>query len=149
MALVAKTKIIYYFDDHFWITENKLQRQIVTTEAPAAIGPYSQAVEIGDLLFVSGQIPFNPVSGRLEHSDIKGQARQSLENVKAIVEAAGLTLSNVVKVNVSITDMNAFADVNAVYSEYFAGEVKPARAVVEVAALPKQVLIEIEAIAHR
>lgn len=125
------------------------QKEIVTAKAPAAIGPYSQAVEIGDLVFVSGQIPFNPVSGKLEHSDIKGQARQSLENVKAIVEAAGLTLANVVKVNVSLTDMSAFADVNAIYAEYFTGEIKPARAVVEVAALPKQVLIEIEAIAHR
>lgn len=125
------------------------QKEIVTTKAPAAIGPYSQAVEIGNLVFVSGQIPFNPASGKLEHSDIKGQARQSLENVKAIVEAAGLTLANVVKVNVSLTDMNAFADVNAIYAEYFTGEIKPARAVVQVAALPKQVLIEIEAIAHR
>ena len=125
------------------------QKEIVTTKAPAAIGPYSQAVEIGDLVFVSGQIPFNPVSGKLEHADIKGQARQSLENVKAIVEAAGLTLANVVKVNVSLTDMGAFADVNAIYAEYFTGPIKPARAVVQVAALPKQVLIEIEAIAHR
>ena len=131
--------------------ESKVQKQkeIVTTKAPAAIGPYSQAVEIGDLVFVSGQIPFNPVSGKLEHADIKGQARQSLENVKAIVEAAGLTLANVVKVNVSLTDMGAFADVNAIYAEYFTGAIKPARAVVQVAALPKQVLIEIEAIAHR
>lgn len=125
------------------------QKEIVTTKAPAAIGPYSQAVEIGDLVFVSGQIPFDPVSGKLEHADIKGQARQSLENVKAIVEAAGLTLANVVKVNVSLTDMGAFADVNAIYAEYFTGEIKPARAVVQVAALPRQVLIEIEAIAHR
>lgn len=125
------------------------QKEIVTTKAPAAIGPYSQAVEIGDLVFVSGQIPFDPVSGKLEHADIKGQARQSLENVKAIVEAAGLTLANVVKVNVSLTDMGAFADVNAIYAEYFTGAIKPARAVVQVAALPKQVLIEIEAIAHR
>lgn len=129
--------------------EVQKQKEIVTTKAPAAIGPYSQAVEIGDLVFVSGQIPFNPVSGKLEHSDIKGQARQSLENVKAIVEAAGLTLANVVKVNVSLTDMGAFADVNAIYAEYFNAEIKPARAVVQVAALPKQVLIEIEAIAHR
>ena len=131
--------------------ESKVQKQkeIVTTKAPAAIGPYSQAVEIGDLVFVSGQIPFNPVSGKLEHADIKGQARQSLENVKAIVEAARLTLANVVKVNVSLTDMGAFADVNAIYAEYFNAEIKPARAVVQVAALPKQVLIEIEAIAHR
>lgn len=125
------------------------QKEIVTTKAPAAIGPYSQAVEVGDLVFVSGQIPFNPASGKLEHADIKGQARQSLENVKAIVEAAGLTLANVVKVNVSLTDMGAFADVNAIYAEYFNGQVKPARAVVQVSALPKQVLIEIEAIAHR
>ena len=125
------------------------QKEIVTTKAPAAIGPYSQAVEIGDLVFVSGQIPFDPVSGKLEHADIKGQARQSLENVKAIVEAAGLTLANVVKVNISLTDMSAFADVNAIYAEYFTGAIKPARAVVQVAAMPKQVLIEIEAIAHR
>ena len=131
--------------------ESKVQKQkeIVTTKAPAAIGPYSQAVEIGDLVFVSGQIPFDPVSGKLEHADIKGQARQSLENVKAIVEAAGLTLANVVKVNISLTDMSAFADVNAIYAEYFTDGIKPARAVVQVAALPRQVLIEIEAIAHR
>ena len=96
-----------------------------------------------------GQIPLDPTTGKFERQDIEGQARQSLDNVKAIVEAAGLTLAHVVKVNVSITDMNAFAKVNAIYAEYFTGEALPARAVVEVAALPKQALIEIEAIAHR
>ncbi len=123
--------------------------QIATDRAPKAIGPYSQAVEVGGLLFVSGQIPLDPTTGKFERQDIEGQARQSLDNVKAIVEAAGLTLAHVVKVNVSITDMNAFAKVNAIYAEYFTGEALPARAVVEVAALPKQALIEIEAIAHR
>lgn len=127
----------------------KLQNEIMTKNAPAAIGPYSQAVAVGDLVFVSGQIPINPATGNIEHADITGQARQSLDNVKAIVEAAGLTLANVVKVNVSITDMGAFADVNAIYAGYFTGEVKPARAVVQVGALPKKALIEIEAIAHR
>jgi 2-iminobutanoate/2-iminopropanoate deaminase len=126
-----------------------MRRRIATTRAPEAIGAYSQAIEVGDLLFVSGQIPIDPATGKFEHRDIKGQARQSLENVKAIVEAAGLTLADVVKVNVSLTDMSAFADVNAIYAGYFTGECLPARAVVEVAALPKGALIEIEAIAHR
>lgn len=126
-----------------------MRHAIATNQAPAAIGPYSQAVEVGDLLLVSGQIPIDPRTGKIEHLDIKGQARQSLDNVKAIVEAAGLTFTHVVKVNISITDISAFADINAIYAEYFTGDVMPARAVVGVAALPKQALIEIEAIAHR
>ncbi|MBR8700457.1 2-iminobutanoate/2-iminopropanoate deaminase [Fusobacterium sp. DD29] len=119
---------------------------IHTDKAPAALGPYSQAIEANGMLFVSGQIPFIPATMTLVSEDVKDQTRQSLENVKAIVEAAGYSMNDVVKACVFIKDMNDFGAVNEVYNEYL-GNVKPARACVEVARLPKDVKVEIEVIA--
>lgn len=123
-----------------------MSRIIHTEKAPAALGPYSQAIEANGILFVSGQIPFVPATMTLVSDDVKDQTRQSLENVKAIVEAAGYKMEHVVKAGVFIKDMNDFAAVNEVYNEYL-GNVKPARACVEVARLPKDVKVEIEVIA--
>lgn len=123
-----------------------MSKIIFTEKAPAAIGPYSQAVEANGMLFVSGQIPFVPETMLVVSDDVKEQTRQSLENVKAILEGAGYTMANVVKAGVFIKDMNDFAAINEVYSEYL-GEVKPARACVEVARLPRDVKVEIEVIA--
>lgn len=123
-----------------------MRKVINTPKAPAAIGPYSQGVQVGNLLFISGQIPFNPETMELVSQDIKEQTKQSLENLKAILEEAGLSLNNVVKTSVFIKDMNEFAQINEVYASYFADN-KPARACVEVARLPKDVRVEIEAIA--
>lgn len=119
---------------------------IETTDAPAAIGPYSQAIEAGNTLYVSGQIPLDPVTMTLASDDVKGQTEQCLKNLKAIVEAAGYTLNQVVKCGIFLADMNDFAVVNEVYGNYFATH-KPARACVEVARLPRDVKVEIEAIA--
>ncbi len=119
---------------------------IHTDKAPAALGPYSQAIEANGMLFVSGQIPFIPATMTLVSEDVKDQTRQSLENVKAIVEAAGYSMNDVVKACVFIKNMNDFGAVNEVYNEYL-GNVKPARACVEVARLPKDVKVEIEVIA--
>ncbi|MGL5123037.1 MAG: RidA family protein [Fusobacteriaceae bacterium] len=123
-----------------------MKRIINTPNAPSAIGPYSQAVEVNGTLYVSGQIPFVPATMAVISEDIKEQTKQSLENVKAIVEAAGYTLADVVKAGVFIKDMNDFALINEVYNEYL-GEIKPARACVEVARLPRDVKVEIEVIA--
>lgn len=124
-----------------------MNESIFTEKAPAAVGPYSQAMRAGNMLFVSGQIPFVPSTMKLVSQDIKAQTRQSLENVKAILEEAGASLDDVVKVGVFIKDMNEFAAINEVYSEYF-NKNKPARACVEVARLPLDVKIEIEVIAY-
>lgn len=118
-----------------------------TNEAPAAIGPYSQAVRVGDFVYASGQIPLTP-AGVLVEGDIATQATQCLDNVEAILEAAGLTMANVVKVTVFLTDMGDFAAVNEVYGSRFA-QPYPARSAVAVAALPKGANVEIEVIAHR
>lgn len=118
---------------------------ISTKNAPSAIGPYSQGIKVGDMIFTSGQIPVNPATGEIV-TEIKAATKQSLENVKAILEEAGSSLDKVVKVVVFIKDMNDFAAVNEVYGEYFSDN-KPARSCVEVARLPKDCLIEIEAIA--
>lgn len=123
-----------------------MKKVISTSKAPAAIGPYSQAIQVGNLVFASGQIPINPATGNFVEGGVKEQARQSLTNVKAILEEAGLTLDNVVKTTVFLADMNDFADVNAVYAEFFA-EPYPARSAVAVKALPKGALVEIEVIA--
>ncbi len=122
-------------------------KQIVFTEkAPAPIGPYSQAVLAeGKFLFISGQIPLN-TDGSIVGDDIKTQTRQVLENLKAIVESAGGSLNNIVKTTVLLKDIAHFAEMNEVYNEYF-GESKPARAAYQVVSLPKNVLVEIEAIA--
>ncbi|MGL5151688.1 MAG: RidA family protein [Clostridium sp.] len=124
-----------------------MTRELICTEnAPGAIGPYSQGVKVGNLVFTSGQIPVNPANGEVV-TEIKAATKQSLENVKAIIEEAGTTLEKVVKCVIFLKDMNDFAAVNEVYSEYF-GEILPARSCVQVAKLPLDVLIEIEAIAE-
>ena len=119
---------------------------ISTTGAPGAIGPYSQAVKAGDFLFVSGQLPIDPATGAFAGDDIAAQTRQSLTNVKNIVEAAGMTMADVVRVGVFLQDMEHFGAMNAVYGEFFTGDC-PARAAVQVARLPKDALVEIEAVA--
>ena len=123
--------------------------QIIHTEkAPAAIGPYSQAVKAGNLLFVSGQIPIDPATGAFAGEDIVSQTRQSLTNVQAILEEAGYNLSDVVKATVLLADMADFAAMNAVYAEFFT-ENCPARAAFAVKDLPKGAKVEIEVIACR
>lgn len=125
-----------------------MKHQVIHTDnAPKAIGPYSQAVKAGNMLFVSGQVPFVPETMEIVEGDVKAQTAQSLKNVQAILAEAGLDFSHVVKSTVFIKDMNEFAQINEVYAEFF-GENKPARACVEVARLPKDVLVEIEAIAE-
>ncbi len=123
-----------------------MQKEIISTsKAPSAIGPYSQGIKIGEMVFTSGQIPVNPATGEVV-TEIKAATRQSLENVKAGLEEAGSSLEKVVKVVVFIKDMNDFGQVNEVYGEYF-NENPPARSCVEVARLPKDCVIEIEAVA--
>ena len=121
---------------------------IHTPNAPAAIGPYSQAVKTGNLVFVSGQIPIDPATGIFAGDDITTQTRQSLTNVKAILEAAGYAMSDVVKTTVLLADIADFAAMNAVYAEFFTGNC-PARAAFAVKDLPKGALVEIEAIAGK
>jgi 2-iminobutanoate/2-iminopropanoate deaminase len=121
---------------------------ITTGNAPAAIGPYSQAVQINDLLFVSGQIPMDPETGNLVEGDIEVQTKQVLENLKAIIEAAAMDLQNVVKCSCFLKDMNDFVRFNSVYEAYFPQD-PPAREAVQVARLPKDVSIEISAICSR
>lgn len=118
---------------------------INTNNAPEAIGPYSQVVIVGDFVYTSGQIPLNPATGELV-TDIKLAAKQSMENIKAILEEAGTSLNNVVKTSIFLKDLNDFEAVNEVYGTYFI-ENKPARSCVQVAKLPKDAVIEIEAIA--
>ena len=120
---------------------------ISTKKAPAAIGPYSQAIQVGNLVYTSGQIPINPTTGSFAEGGIKEQTRQSLTNVKAILEEAGLTMKNVVKTTVFMADMNDFADMNSVYAEFFT-EPHPARSAVAVKTLPKGALVEIEVVAE-
>ena len=125
-----------------------MQKKVISTDkAPGAIGPYSQAVGIGELVYTSGQIPINPVTGEIPN-DIKEQTEQVLKNLKAVLEAAGTNLASVIKTTIFIKDMNQFAEINEIYGRFFAFE-PPARSCVEVARLPKDVLIEIEAIAIR
>jgi len=125
-----------------------MEKKIVATAAaPAAIGPYSQAVIVGDLLITSGQIPIDPATGAFPEG-IEAQTRQSLTNVKAILAEAGLTMKNVVKTTVFLSDMNNFAAMNGVYATFFEEGSYPARSAVEAARLPKDALVEIEVIAH-
>ena len=119
---------------------------ISTTKAPAAIGPYSQAIRVGNLVYTSGQIPIDPATGTFVEGGIKEQTRQSLTNVKAILEEAGVNMSHVVKNTVFMADMSDFADMNAVYAEFFS-EPYPARSAVAVKTLPKGALVEIEVVA--
>lgn len=123
-----------------------MKNVISTTNAPAAIGPYSQAIDCGAFLITSGQVPFDPATGVIVEGGIEEQTRQSLNNVKAILEAAGLTMDNVAKTTVFLQNMGDFAAMNAVYAEFFTEGQYPARSAVEVAALPKGALVEIETI---
>ncbi|MCR4609648.1 MAG: RidA family protein [Eubacterium sp.] len=123
-------------------------KEIISTDkAPAAIGPYSQAVKVGNLLFTSGMIPIDPATNTLVEGGIEVQAEQALTNIKNLLEASGSSTDKVVKTVVFIKDMNDFAKVNEIYAKYFTDNY-PARSCVEVARLPKDVLIEIEAIAE-
>lgn len=121
---------------------------ISTDKAPSAIGPYSQAVKVGNLLFCSGQIPIDPSKGEIVETTVEGQTRQVLENVKALLESAGASMDDVVKTTCFIQNMSDFATLNGVYGEYFSEGHYPARSAVEVGALPKGVLVEIEVIAE-
>jgi len=121
---------------------------IQTQAAPSAIGPYSQGIVAGDLVFVSGQLGLDPTTGELKAQDLTTQARQALANLKAVLSEAGCALTQVASVDVFLTDMNDFTAFNAIYEAFF-GSHKPARAVVAVSALPKNAIIEIKCIAYR
>ena len=124
-----------------------MKKVIATPDAPKAVGPYSQAIEVNGTLYISGQIPVNPADGTVPET-IEAQSRQALENVGAILAAAGLSYSDVVKTTVLLDDIADFSAMNAVYAEFFTGD-KPARACFQVAALPMGVKVDIEAIAVR
>lgn len=123
-------------------------KPIVTSAAPAAIGPYSQAIEVNGFVYASGQLPIDPATGAFPEGGVQEQTRQSLLNVKAILEEAGLTLANVVKTTVYLADMGDFAAMNEIYSQFFSHPF-PARSAVAVKALPKGALVEVEVIAAR
>jgi len=122
------------------------RQSISSDSAPAAIGPYSQGMRVGGLLFCSGQIPLEPSTGELVKEDIEGQTRRCLQNLSAVAEAAGGSLADAVRCTVFLTDMNDFARVNEVYAEFFGGDDPPARVAVAVAGLPKGADVEIDAI---
>lgn len=123
-----------------------MKKVIATKAAPAAIGPYSQAIEVGNMLFASGQIPINPATSEIVEGGIKEQATQVFSNIKAVLEEAGYAFDNIVKTTVFLADMSLFADMNAVYATQFSGAF-PARSAVAVKELPKRALVEIEVIA--
>lgn len=125
-----------------------MKKVIATDKAPAAIGPYSQAIEVNGLIFISGQLPINPATGDFPSEDIKEQTAQSFENIKAILAEAGLTTDNIVKTTVLLNDIANFAGMNEVYNTQFAGTF-PARSAFAVKDLPKGALVEIEVIAAR
>ncbi|EJW93416.1 L-PSP family endoribonuclease [gut metagenome] len=125
-----------------------MKQQIATSKAPAAIGPYSQAIEANGIVFVSGQLPIDPTTGAFAEGGVKELTRQSLTNMKHILEEAGLTMDNVVKTTVFLADMADFADMNSVYAEFFPSTC-PARSAIAVKTLPKNALVEIECIAVR
>ena len=126
-----------------------MKTRIHTDKAPAAIGPYSQAVLAGDFLYVSGQLPLDPVSGAMAGDTAAEQAEQSIRNLSAILEAAGMTLDDVVKTTVLLADIADFAEVNEVYAKHFTGAVLPARAAFAVRDLPKGAKVEIELVAYK
>lgn len=126
--------------------ESRMKKAIATEKAPGAIGPYSQAIAAGGMLYLSGQIAIDPASGTIEARTIEDQTRQAIENMRAILHAAGADLSDVVKTTVFLQDMDDFAAMNAVYGEYFP-EPYPARSAVQVVRLPKGAMVEIEAVA--
>ena len=123
------------------------KKQIQTTKAPSAIGPYSQDIRIGDFLYTSGQIALNPENMEMMNGAIEEETEWVLKNLEAILKADGMSLAHVIKTTVYLTDLGEFARVNQVYENFF-GETKPARACVQVAALPKEAKVEIDAIAH-
>ena len=125
-----------------------MKNAILTSNAPAPIGPYSQAIRASDTLYISGQIAINPASGDLIMGNIEDETHQVLKNIDAILSEAGLEFADVVFCTVFITDMNLFSRINAIYATYFEGTIPPARALVQVSVLPKFVNIEISAIAH-
>ena len=125
-----------------------MKKVISTPNAPAAIGPYSQAIQVGNLIYTSGQIPIDPATGQLVEGGIKEQTRQSLSNIQAILQKAGLTMASVVKTTVFMADMADFAEMNSVYAEFFT-EPYPARSAVAVKTLPKNALVEIEVVAEK
>ena len=125
-----------------------MKKIIATKNAPAAIGPYSQAIEANGLIFISGQLPIDPATGQLAPADTKAQTEASIKNIEAILKSEGLTLENVVKTTVFMADLGQFAQMNEVYAKFFPKN-PPARAAVEVKALPKAALVEIEAVAAR
>lgn len=126
-----------------------MKTRIHTDKAPAAIGPYSQAVLAGDFLYVSGQLPLDPISGAMAGDTAAEQAEQSIRNLSAILEAAGMTLDDVVKTTVLLADIADFAAVNEVYAKHFTGAVLPARAAFAVRDLPKGAKVEIELVAYK
>ena len=128
---------------------NESKTRVSTSQAPAAIGPYSQAVRVGDMLFASGQVALDPATGQLTGTTVAEQTVRVCENIKAVLAASGLDLAHVVKTTVFLKSMGDFAQMNSVYEKYFApaGVVPPARSTVAVAALPKDALVEIEVIA--
>lgn len=125
------------------------KREIIHSDrAPKAVGPYSQAVRVGDFIFASGQIPLHPETGQLVQGDVAVQAERVLQNLQAVLEAAGVSMADVVKVTVYLADMNDFAAMNEVYSRFFASD-PPARVAVEVSRLPMDVRVEMDAIAYK
>ncbi|MDO4321333.1 MAG: RidA family protein [Lachnospiraceae bacterium] len=124
-----------------------MKKAISTDKAPAAIGPYSQAIEVNDMIFTSGVIPVNPATGEIP-SGVEAQAEQAFSNMAALLQAAGSSMENVIKTTVFIKEMNDFGKINEIYAKYFTGTF-PARSCVEVARLPKDVLLEVEAIATK
>lgn len=125
-----------------------MKKIIKTDKAPAAVGPYSQGVDAGDLVFVAGQVPIFPAEGKIVEKSVAGQTRQSIENIRAILEAAGLGLEHVVKTTVFLVSMDDFREMNEVYAEFFRDR-PPARATIAVVALPLGARVEIEAVARR
>lgn len=140
---VEKLKEIAIFAENLYE-----MKQISTQNAPAAIGPYSQAIEVNGFVYASGQLPIDPATGAFPEGGVKEQTRQSILNVKAILEEAGLALSNVVKTTVYLADMGDFAAMNEIYSQFFA-QPFPARSAIAVKALPKGALVEVEVVAAR
>ncbi len=126
-----------------------MKKIITTTEAPAPIGPYNQAVQVGDMLFISGQIPMDPASGELISGDIKKETHQAMLNLRAILQEAGMSFENVIKTSIFVKDMGQFSDINEAYGSYFSSDTAPARETVEVANLPKYVNVEISMIAAK
>jgi 2-iminobutanoate/2-iminopropanoate deaminase len=145
--LINKQRISVKEDNHLYKYEVEYMKTIVNTnQAPAAIGPYSQAVKVNGFLFVSGQIPLDPITGQIVYGGIETQTYQVLNNLKAILEHEGLSFENVVKTSVFLSNMNDFSKMNKIYGEFFISQ-PPARACVEVSRLPRDVNVEIELVA--